>query len=151
MSGITSGSFPRPAGSVAGQTQPVEQVHGATGAYHSDAEVDRAKKEADQPKVSVKPIASYQDSATGEWKHPDSGAYEVTRQRASELRANGLIDYASESDEHAAIEAQVKAAGDKRRAEIEARHKPKGPKLSAADEAKAKAPPAGSNPPLRTA
>lgn len=107
----------------------------------------------DQPKVSVKPIASYVDSATNEHKSPDSEPYQVSRQRAAELRQNMLVEYASESDEKAEIDAQVKAAGDKRRAEMEARTKaaPGGPKTSEADQAKAKAPPAGSHPPIKTA
>lgn len=125
---------------------------GATGAAFIGQQ-SPADPSADQPMVKVKPIASYIDSALNEHKSPDSEPYEVSRQRATELRANMLVEYASDADEKSAIEAQVRAAGDKKRAEIDARKNPSGagPKLSDADAAKAKAPPAGSHPPIKTA
>ncbi|MDB5733347.1 MAG: hypothetical protein JWQ03_3242, partial [Variovorax sp.] len=70
-------------------------------------------------RVSVKALKSFMGDEG--MKSPDSEPFEVTRNRAAELRANGLVEYASEADEDADIEAQAKAAADKAKAEANAR------------------------------
>jgi hypothetical protein len=91
------------------QVQPVEQVAPAAAP---------AVEPANQ--VTVKPIRSFQGEEG--FKNPQSAPFVVSRQRAADLFAVGLVEYVEASDEDAAITAAadaeveaVKAAANARR------------------------------------
>ena len=72
--------------------------------------------------ISVQPVRRFRrdiaDAATE--VGPDSAAFMVPRGRAAQLRANGLVAYASDDDEEAHATAAEKAAGQEARKRFEA-------------------------------
>lgn len=70
--------------------------------------VGQALTEQDQQKVKVKPLRSYHDSEAGKYVTPADDAYEVSRHRAAQLRANGLVEFENDGDEKDVVEAHVK-------------------------------------------
>jgi hypothetical protein len=92
------------------QAQPIQQIQPLGAA---------APGETDETMVSVKPIKSFRygdgmrHAKVGDDGKVEPGeAFEVPRHDAASLHSNGLVDYASESDETAAHAAAVKAAAD---------------------------------------
>jgi hypothetical protein len=73
--------------------------------------------------VSVKALKTFHKDGNmrGDVVGPDSPAFDVDRQRAAQLRANGLIEYANESDDHAIHgEVDAKRIGEKVKQQAEA-------------------------------
>ena len=65
---------------------------------------------SDKNSVNVKPIRSY--SGQDGFKTAGDAAYPVSRPRAAELRANGLVEYDDAADEAVEIDTAAAAASD---------------------------------------
>jgi hypothetical protein len=64
-----------------------------------------------EQQVTVKPVKAFEDSATGKFITPESGSYSVTRQRAADLKANGLVEIEGEGERAAVDAAEGEPAG----------------------------------------
>lgn len=72
-----------------------------------------AAQNGDGGTVMVKPVRTFMGDEG--MKSPGSDPFSVSRSRAAELRANGLVEYVNDADEEAEIKATVQATADARR------------------------------------
>jgi hypothetical protein len=80
---------------LSGETKPDRLLNVGGGAEN------KRDTSGDQP-VTVKALKTFhkEPDMKGDMVGPDSPPFEVPRHRAAQLRANGLIEYANESDGH---------------------------------------------------
>ncbi len=91
--GFIGGEAPRREGSINVGQNPSENLGTA----------ENKRDQSGDQMVSVKALKSFPkhgNNVAGEMVHPGE-EFETHRQRAAELRANGLIEYGNESDAHA--------------------------------------------------
>ena len=116
--GFISGEAPRREGSINVGRNPSEDI----------STVESRRDQSGDQMVAVKAMKTFPKhghDVNGEMVHPGD-EFETHRHRAAELRANGLIEYANESDAHAVHGAEgAKKLDEKLKREAEMRDIPK--------------------------
>lgn len=95
---LTSSSAPRTGSLPIGQEIPNDGK--PSGRTHAEGPDHAARDQSNDQKVSVKARRTFHKEANmqGDLVH-EGHEFETTRERAAQLRANGLIDYSDEGDE----------------------------------------------------
>lgn len=84
------------------ETQPITSSSPKADRIVEVGGVENKRDNSGDQTVSVKALKTFHKDGDlkGEMVGPDSPAFDVPRSRAAQLRANGLIEYANESDDH---------------------------------------------------
>jgi hypothetical protein len=87
---------------MADETQPITSSSPKADRIVEVGGVENKRDNSGDQTVSVKALKTFHKDGDlkGEMVGPDSPAFDVPRSRAAQLRANGLIEYANESDDH---------------------------------------------------
>jgi hypothetical protein len=84
------------------ETQPITSSSPKADRIVEVGGVENKRDNSGDQTVSVKALKTFHRDGDlkGEMVGPDSPAFDVPRSRAAQLRANGLIEYANECDDH---------------------------------------------------